>query len=116
MHTRQERTFNIFVGEKIEIDGYAVPDLESKRGATREVETRNRLSDPKSWAARLVSTSRRIVEAFDAEYQRGEAERARFDFACRNVCQHIADSFTAVTLYEPAPMCERAVVESLDDD
>ena len=39
MHTRQERTFNIFVGEKIEIDGYAVTNLERKRGATREIET-----------------------------------------------------------------------------
>ena len=57
-----------------------------------------------------------MVEAFDAEYQRGEAERTRFDFACRNVCQHIAHSFTAVTLYEPAPMCEGAVVERLDND
>src|ERR1700737_2634197 len=29
LHARQERTFNIVVGEEIEIDGYAVPDLES---------------------------------------------------------------------------------------
>ena len=63
-----------------------------------------------------MSTSRCIIEAFDAVYQRGEAERTRFDFACRNVCQHIAHSFTAITLYEPAPMRERAVVERLDDN
>jgi hypothetical protein len=30
LHTRQERTFNIFVGEKIEIDGYAVTNLERR--------------------------------------------------------------------------------------
>jgi hypothetical protein len=40
LHARQERTFNIIVGEKIEIDGYAVTKLERKRGAAREVEAR----------------------------------------------------------------------------
>src|SRR2546430_4219353 len=36
LHARQERTFNIFIGEKIEIHGYAVTNLERKRSATRE--------------------------------------------------------------------------------
>jgi len=40
LHARQERTFDIFVGKKIEIDGYAVANLERKRGATREIEAR----------------------------------------------------------------------------
>ena len=40
LHARQERTIDIVVGEKIEIDGYAVTNLERKRGATREVEAR----------------------------------------------------------------------------
>ena len=32
-HTLRARPFDVFVGEKIEIDGYAVPDLKSRRGA-----------------------------------------------------------------------------------
>jgi hypothetical protein len=40
LHARQERAFDVFVGEKIEIDGYAVTNLERKRGATREIEAR----------------------------------------------------------------------------
>src|ERR1700730_7597354 len=45
-----------------------------------------------------------------------EARRSERGLISLAACHHIAHTFTAVTLYEPAPMCQRAVVDRLNDD
>jgi len=44
-------------------------DSDGKSGATREVKAGDLANDGKSSAARLVSTSRCIIEAINAEYE-----------------------------------------------
>ena len=63
----------------------------------------------------MVRTSRCIVELVDAEHKRGKTAGAGLDLSCRSEAQHLAHSIAAVSLRQPTPMCEGAVIDRLDN-